>query len=102
MIEVNKPVTNPELVESMNKFINEKNADNELNIIEKINKSLLMTPVIINAEVENGLISEGTTVSFKTITNTNNESYIVTFTDHDELSKWAKGKEQTLAYTYED
>ncbi|MBU3158499.1 SseB family protein [Clostridium frigoris] len=102
MINVNKPVTNPELVESMNKFINEKSADNELNLIEKINQSHLMTPVIISGDVENGLIPEGTTVSFKTITNTDNESYIVTFTDEDELYKWSKDKEQTLAYTYDD
>jgi len=102
MIKVNKPVTNPELVESMNKFINEKSAKNELILIEKINQSHLMTPVIISDEVENGLIAEGTTVSFKTITNTDNDSYIVAFTDLDELCKWSKDKEQTLAYTYDD
>ncbi|MBU3202259.1 SseB family protein [Clostridium estertheticum] len=102
MIKVNKPVTNPELVDSMNKFISEKSAVNELNLIEKINKAHLMTPVIISGEVEKGVIPEGTTVSFKTITNTENESYIVTFTDNDELCKWSKDKQETLAYTYDD
>ncbi|MBX4262664.1 enhanced serine sensitivity protein SseB [Clostridium estertheticum] len=102
MIKVNKPVTNPELVESMNDFINEKSAKNELKLIEKINKSHLMTPVIISDEVKNRLIPEETTVSFKTITNADNESYIVTFTDEDELSKWSKDKEQILAYTYDE
>ncbi|MBU3217068.1 SseB family protein [Clostridium estertheticum] len=102
MIKANKPVTNPELVESMNKFINENSAVNELSLIEKINKSHLMTPVKISGELENGLITEGTTVSFKTITNRDNESYIVTFTDEDELCKWSKDKHQTLAYTYDE
>ncbi|MBU3099518.1 MULTISPECIES: SseB family protein [Clostridium] len=102
MIKGNKPVTNPELVDSMNKFINEKSAVNELNLIEEINKSHLMTPVIISSVVEKGVIPEGATVSFKTITNAENESYIVTFTDNDELCKWSKDKQETLAYTYND
>lgn len=102
MIQVNKPVTNPELVESMNNFIDEKSAENELILIEKISRSHLMTPVIISGDIRNGLIPEGTTVSFKTITNADNESYLVTFTDCTELCKWSKDKEETLAYTYDD
>ena len=102
MIKANKPVTNPELVESMNNFINEKSAKNELILIKKINKSHLMTPVMISDEVKDGLIPDGTTVDFKTITNEDNESYIVTFTDENELYKWSKDKQQTLAYTCED
>ncbi|MBU3178004.1 SseB family protein [Clostridium estertheticum] len=102
MIKVTNPVTNPELVDSMNKFISEKSAVNEINLIEKINKSHLMTPVIISSVVKKGVIPEGTTVSFKTITNADNESYIVTFTDNDELCKWSKDKQETLAYTYDE
>ena len=37
MIEINKPVINPELLESMNKFLDDKSAENELILIGKIN-----------------------------------------------------------------
>jgi len=102
VIEINKPVINPELLESMNKFLDDKSAENELILIGKINQSHLLTPVIVSGNVENCLIEEGSTVSFKTVSNTNDESYFIAFTDLDELGKWSKDKEQTLIYTCDD
>lgn len=102
MIDVNKPVTNPELVEIMNRFLNEKNAENEVVLIEKITQAHFLTPIIIEGEIENGTTKEGTTISFKMLTNNSGESFFMAFTDWEELGKWSKEKEETLISTYED
>lgn len=69
MIDVNKPVTNPELVGVMNKFLNERSPENEIMLIEQISKAHFLSPIIMNGEIENGVLKEGSTISFKMISN---------------------------------
>lgn len=102
MIDVNTPVTNPELVDIMNKFSNEKNAKNEFVLIEKITQAHFLTPIIIEGEIEKGVIKAGSTISFKMLTNNSDESFFIAFTDWEELAKWSMEKEQTLISRYED
>lgn len=102
MIDVNKPVTNPELIKIMNEFLNEKSAENEVVLIEKIMQAHFLTPVKIEGEIENGVIKTGTTISFKMLTNNSGESFFMAFTDWEELGKWSKEKEEALISTYED
>ena len=102
MIDVNKPLTNPELVNSMNTCLNEKTAENEAVFIEKIIKANFLAPIIFKGEIENGVLKADSTISFKTITNSLNESFFLAFTDWEELGKWSKEKEQTLIVPYDD
>lgn len=102
MIDVNKPVTNPELVKIMNKFLEERSAENEVLLIERIYHANFLVPIIFDGEIENGVLKKGSTISFKLIANSLNESFIPAFTDWDELIKWSKNKEQTLISSYED
>ncbi len=102
MIDVNKPLTNLELVKIMNDFLNEKNAENEVVLIEKITQAHFLTPIIIEGEIENGTIKAGTTMSFKMLTNNSGDSFFMAFTDWEELGKWSKEREETLISTYED
>lgn len=102
MIDVNKPVSNPELVEIMNKFANERNAENEILLIEKITQAHFLTPIIMEGEIENGIIKAGGTISFKMLNNNSGESFFMAFTDWEELAKWSKEKEQTLISKYDD
>lgn len=102
MIDVNKPITNPKLVEIMNKFLNERSAENEIVLIDRITQAQFLSPVILDGEIQNGTIKAGATISFKMLTNNSNESFFMAFTDWEELGKWSKEKEQTLISTYED
>lgn len=102
MIDVNKPVTNPELVDSMNKFLNERSAENEGVLIEKITKAHYLAPIILQGEIENGILKAGSTISFKMLTNSLGETFFMAFTDWDELAKWSTEKEETLISTYDD
>lgn len=47
MIDVNKPVTNPELIKIMNEFLKEKSVENEVVLIEKIRQAHFLTPIKI-------------------------------------------------------
>jgi hypothetical protein len=102
MIDVNKPVTNPQLVDIMNKFSNERSAENEFILIERITNAHFLTPIIMKGEIENGVLKAGSTISFKMITNNSDESFFIAFTDWEELAKWSKEKEETLISTYDD
>jgi len=102
MIDVNKPVTNPELVKAMNDFLKEKSAEKEFILIEEITKANYLTPIIFKGEIEGGLLKKDSTLSLKLITNNSNESFFLAFTDWDELSKWSNEREQTLISTYDD
>jgi hypothetical protein len=102
MIDVNEPVTNPELVEAMNKFLIEKNSQNEAILIEKITKAHFLTPIVLEGKIENGLLKAGSKIGFEVITDNFDNSYFMAFTDWEELRKWSMEKVETLISTYED
>lgn len=58
MVDINKPVTNSELVEIMNKFLNDRSAENELAFIERITQANFLTPMILDGEIENGVLKK--------------------------------------------
>jgi hypothetical protein len=102
MVDVNKPVTNPKLVEIMNGFLKEKSAEKEFILIEEITKANFLVPIIFQGEIAEGVLKKDSIMSFKLITNNSNESFFMAFTDWDELGKWSKEREQTLIFTYDD
>jgi len=90
------------LVTAMDNFFNEKNAVNELIMIQKITEAHFLTPIILDGKVEDGVLKEGATISFKLIENNANDAFFLAFTDWDELGKWSTAKEETLICTYDD
>lgn len=102
MINVNVPVTNTELVEAMNKFINDKTAQNEIEMIDKIQSANYLSPMIFEGVIEDNVVKKDSTLSFKLLTNTSNESFYMAFTDWSELGKWSTNKEETLILRYDD
>lgn len=102
MVDVNKPVTNPEFVDAMNRFLQNRSAENELAFIEKLGQAHFLSPIILDGEIENGVLKEGTLINFKLLTNQDDESFFIAFTDWDELRKWSKDHVQTLIMRYED
>jgi len=102
MIDVNEPLTNPELVNCMNICLNEKSTENEAVFIEKVTKAHFLAPIIFKGDIENGLLTKDSTMSFKTLTNSLEETFFLIFTDWAELGKWSKKKEQTIILHYDD
>jgi len=102
MIDVNVPVTNVELVNIMNEFINEKTSQNEIELINQIQYAHFLTPMNFEGEIEDNIVKKDSTMSFKLLTNTSNESFYMAFTDWTELGKWSTSKEETLIIKYDD
>lgn len=102
MIDVNVPVKNEELVDSMNRFINDKTAPNEIEMINKIQNAIYLSPMIFEGIIEDNVVKKDSKISFKLLTNTLNESFYMAFTDWDELGKWSTEKEETLILKYDD
>lgn len=102
LVDVNQPVTNPDLVKSMNEFLKEKSAEKELILIKEITKANFLIPMIFKGQIENGVLKKDSIMSFKLITNSLDESFYLAFTDWEELGKWSKEREQTLISTYDD
>lgn len=109
MIDVNKPVTNPSLVESL-KNMNESNVKEKQDIvIDEVMKAHFITPVTISpSPLSSGdnnevVLKENTTINFNIIENTNNQKFFLAFTDWDELRKWHNNEtQQTLIITFDD
>jgi len=51
MIDVNKPVTNPELVEIMNKYLSDNSPENEFVLIDRITRAQFISPIILDGEI---------------------------------------------------
>jgi len=105
---VNKPITNPELIELMKELKENPNPENENKFINCMINSLFLTPIIIDGEIEEKddykiTIKKGTKINFKLIANKNTQkSYFLAFTDWDELRKWSNEPENAFIVNYDD
>lgn len=109
MIDVNRPVTNPELVVAIKAMKESNTKEGQDNVINEVMKAHFISPVIIspvpgpsnnNGEV---VLKEKTTINFSIIENTENQQFFLAFTDWEELGKWHKGEnQQILILTFDD
>ncbi len=109
MIDVNKPVTNPSLVQALDDMMKSNCEASQNEVINEILKAHFISPVTISPTPQtstsqsNVVLKEQTTIGFNTIENEANQVYLLAFTDWDELRKWQKNEEQqTLIVTFED
>lgn len=109
MIDLNKPVTNPELKAAM-KIMRESNTNESKDLVlDEVMKSHFISPVIISPAPgptdERGqvVLKEKTEISFSIIENTAKQQFFLAFTDWEELGKWHSDKnQQTLIMTFDD
>ncbi len=108
MIDINKPVTNPDLLKAINDSYPNQ-TDRQKQIILEVRKAHLLAPVLISPEPEGDInvnervIKKDTTISFNLIEDTNNQTFLIAFTDWNALRKWSNiENQQTLIVTFED
>lgn len=102
MVNVNEPVENPKLVDAINTLITESNNLNENVFISELENAHFLTPMRFDGKIENGVVKKNSTMSLHLITDKNEKSYFMAFTDWDELRKWNKEYVETLILTYRD
>lgn len=102
MMDMNSPVTNPELVKIMSSMALAYSPELELAFIQALYQARFLAPIMPNKDIESGSIHQDSTVSFKLLTNKSNHSFFMAFTDASELKKWSATDEQTLILTYND
>ncbi|HWT26316.1 MAG TPA: enhanced serine sensitivity protein SseB C-terminal domain-containing protein, partial [Mobilitalea sp.] len=111
MNDINKPVTNPELVEAIHNMIEDNSTDAQNAMINELMKAHFLSPAKLSPQPKrkekaaNGeiVLKEDTAINFTLIQNSNGETFFPVFTDWDELHKWLKDEnQQTIVTTFDD
>lgn len=95
-------VSNPELVKSLNKFLIQQNPKNEQKLIADIHQAKFIIPVYFVGGIEDNVMKQGSSLSFKTLATEDEQTYLMAFTDWEELEKWSKKPEDVIPISYED
>lgn len=106
-VDINKPVTNPDLVKAMKKMQENPTKDNQDIFLAEVMKAHFLTPVVIDPQPKHkkdlASIKKGTKINFGLITNQQEQSFFIAFSDWNELKKWKNNEnQQTLVVTYKD
>ncbi len=118
MIDVNKPVTNPDLVSAINDMQRDNSPEKQNRMICEVMKAHFVTPVIVSPEPKHDHDQcdchdhdhdhkiehkKDTTVSFYTIEDSAGHHFFLACTDWDELRKWQNNEhQQTFIVTFDD
>lgn len=109
MVDVNKPVTNPDLVLAIKEMQQNDTKESKDQVINEVMKAHFISPVNISPipgpSDEDGkvVLKEKSTIVFNIIENTANQHFFLAFTDWEELGKWCKSEnQQTLIMTFDD
>ncbi|MCP1125732.1 hypothetical protein CN326_04075 [Bacillus sp. AFS018417] len=106
-MDINQPLTNPDLIRSLEKLKQEYNQTNEYQFFKDILEAKFLAPVIINPSPNTkggkAILNENTTLTLINITDVNGIDYLPAFTDWEELRKWNQDDDiQTLIFTFKD
>ena len=108
-INVNTPITNPELVTAIETIQKEINADTQDAYLKAIKNARFLSPVTIEPRPESGdaegktTLKSDTKISFIGFTDANGDNYLPVYTDWTALKQWRDiPDEQTLITSYDD
>ncbi|MDR1194663.1 MAG: enhanced serine sensitivity protein SseB [Peptococcaceae bacterium] len=108
-IDINRPITNPSLVDAMDKLQRNVTLDTESSFIKTLREARLLAPVVITPSLEDIdkdgkiVLKEDTSISFQSIKNEKGERFFLVFTDWDAIFHWRKEPDQqTLIVTFDD
>jgi len=106
-VNVNTPVTNPELVAAIEAVRANCNAETKATIVNCLTEAHFLSPVSITPPLEPSIdgkstLRKDTAIGFFALSSANGE-FLPAFTDWEELRKWRNDpNEQTLITTYDD
>ena len=108
MIDVNQPVTNPELVEAISEMRKNNTEATQAHVLECLLNAHFLAPIIFSPDTgdpdSSGCVTlhKGSQISFEILYKYDREPYFFAFSDWDELGKWQKKEnQQTLIITFE-
>ncbi|OJE40652.1 hypothetical protein BAQ49_12775 [Bacillus proteolyticus] len=106
-MDINQPLTNPDLISSLVNLQKEYNQTNEHQFFKDMLEAKFLAPVIINPSPNSkdgkATLNENTTLTLINITDVNGVNYLPAFTDWSELRKWNQDDNiQTLIFTFKD
>lgn len=109
MIDINKPVTNDNLVKAMRIMQENQTPDNEKKLINELFKANFLVPVIFDPDLKKANSQSGeielkkdTVISFETL-EWEDKYYFQVYTDWEELYKWKyQPNQQTLVISYKE
>lgn len=108
MIDINKPVANPDLIKAVDAMKLDGSPENLDRFINEVMRAHFLSPVTISPMPEfddNGdaTLTEGTTVSFHLIEDGSGNPYFPAFSSWEELRKWNEAENmKTMISTFDD
>ncbi|MDD8048713.1 MAG: enhanced serine sensitivity protein SseB [Thomasclavelia sp.] len=105
-MNINEPISNPVLIDIIEKLKN--NSETQQAFFEELAKSKLLCPADIqlhNSSRDGNkiVVGEETLISVKHLEDTKGNKFLIAFTDWKELYKWNSSKDQqTLIFSYKD
>jgi len=109
MIDINVPITNPELVAAIETIQNVSTNDTQNAYFKALKNARFLSPVTITPRPEPGgaegkvTLNAGTKISFLGFTDINGETYLPVYTDWPALKKWRDiPDEQTIITSFDD
>lgn len=96
-------ITNPSLVEAMENLKIDDTDDTRNAFINAMINASFIVPAIIDPVPEGNVIPEGTTISLYSMKSKDDKSFLIAFTDMEELKKWKNQEiKQTVINRFQD
>lgn len=100
-LDLSKLANNEKLTSAIKKFFESPARDTEKAFIKEILNANYLIPVKFEGHVKDGIMQEGSQISFVYIKDVNDKKFSPIFTSYDELKKWNKEHEQMVVMPYE-
>ena len=92
MVDINKPISNPKLIDSIGNLNTNNNANSERNFFKQLLEAEFLASVIIKPNPESNagkaLLKEDTSIEFFGVSNNESQLFFPAFTDWNALRKW--------------
>ena len=100
-LDLSKLANNEKLTKAIKKFFEKPARETEKVFIKEILNANYLIPVKFEGHVKDGIMQEGSQISFVYIKDINGKKFSPIFTSYEELKKWNKDHEQMVVMPYE-
>lgn len=100
-LDLSKLANNDKLTKAIKEFFEKPVRETEKVFIKEILNANYLIPVKFEGHVKDGIMQEGSQISFVYIKDVNGKKFSPIFTSYEELKKWNKDHEQMIVMPYE-